>query len=344
MDSTTSAIAGLTYPILIGDIGGTNARFAILKDSHSDPVFFPVISTEVCESLDEAIQLAVLDQTSVHPSSALLAVAGMVAGDQIELTNRGWTIQPQQMLETLRLESIIVINDFEAQALAVLSLPPDDMEQIGGGDADENAPCAVLGPGTGLGVAGLVQMNGAWIPIAGEGGHVDIGPRTDRENAIFKYLESADGRISAEQVLSGRGILNLYRAICQADGSSPSMSSPAEISTAALANENAEATEALELFAVLLGRVAGDMALIFKSSGGVYLTGGIARKILPALQSGAFREAFEDKAPHREFLAGVQVKVVMHPLAALVGIANFARSPEQFCVDVSSRHWSRAAI
>ncbi len=341
MDTPTSAIAGLTYPILIGDIGGTNARFALLRDSMSDPEIFPVINTAGYGSLDEAIQMVVLDQTSTHPRSALLAVAGLVAGDRIELTNRGWVIQPQQMLETLRLESIIVINDFEAQALAVLALQPGDMEQIGGGDVVADAACAVLGPGTGLGVAGLIQADGAWIPVAGEGGHIDLGPRSDRESAIFKHLEMADGRVSAEQVLSGRGMVNLYNAICLTDGKKPEFATPERVSSAALSKDNAEAAETLELFSVLLGRVAGDMALIFRSSGGVYLTGGIARKILPALQSGSFRQAFEDKAPHRDFLAGIQVKVVMHPLAALVGIAAFARDPERFCVDVSSRHWHR---
>ena len=339
MEAQASEIAGLPCPILIGDVGGTNARFAILPDSMSEPTGFPAASNAGFSSLEETIRRTVLDKSSVRPKSAILAVAGMVSGDEIELTNRGWLIDPRNMLERLRLDQIVVLNDFEAQALAVSALRPGDMEQIGGGGATPGASCVVMGPGTGLGVAGLIRAGRVWIPVAGEGGHIDIGPRTPREVEVFSRLRETGRRISAETVLSGRGLTNLYSAIGSADGSKGGPVEPARISEAALRGDDPAAVETLSLFAVLLGRLCGDMALIFKAGGGVYLTGGIARKILPALRTGAFRAAFEDKEPHRAYLAGIPLKAVTHPLAALVGIAAFARNPGAFGIRTEGRHW-----
>ncbi len=340
MGTTEPAIAGLDYPVLIGDIGGTNARFALLEDELSDPVEFPIAQTADYHCLEEAIQKTVLDRTPIHPKSAILAVAGMVFGEEIPLTNAGWFVRPGEMLKALRLGCIIVLNDFEAQALAVLALDFDDMEQIGGHDPQPGLPCAVLGPGTGLGVAGLVHHNGAWLPLAGEGGHIDIGPRNERETAIFRQIAGAGERVSGEQVLSGPGLMNVYLAICAVDGRKPELKTPRDVSAAGLAKGDPAACEALSLFVTILGRVAGDIALVFMSSGGVYLTGGIARKILPALKQPGFRQAFEDKAPHGNYLATLPVKVVTHPLAALVGIAAYARSPSMFGLDISKRCWS----
>lgn len=341
MEASASAIAGLHYPLLIGDVGGTNARFALLDDAMADPVTFPAVTTAEFDSLQQVIQSVVLDRTSVRPQSAIIAVAGLVTGDEIELTNRGWIISPEAMLDALQLDQVVILNDFEAQALAVTALQPDDVEQIGGGESKTGAACAVLGPGTGLGVAGLIRANGTWLPVAGEGGHVDMGPRNARETAIFAHLETAAGRVSAEQALSGRGLANLYAAICQVDNIAPALSDPAAISSAALSAKDTAASEALALFATLLGRVAGDMALIFMAGGGVYLTGGIAQKILPALHKGGFRAAFEDKYPHQAYMAGIPVRVVTNPLAALTGIVAFARNPGMFSVDIAGRHWSR---
>src|SRR5690606_19257700 len=151
----------------------------------------------------------------------------------------------------------------------------------------------VLGPGTGLGVAGLIRSKGKWIPVPREGGHIDIGPRTPREYRRWPHIEPLEGRVSGEQLLSGRGLLTMYRALARADGRSSVLSSPAEITTAARDRTDAAAEEALALFVTCLGRTAGDIALVFKAQGGVYLAGGITQKIIPALKSGNFRAAFE---------------------------------------------------
>lgn len=342
MAMTVQSEQVLKFPVLVGDIGGTNARFAILVDSYAEPKEFPVVQTADYATMDEAIQNAILDHTSILPRSAVLAVAAPIDGDEIDLTNCDWVVRPPEMMESLGLDDIIVLNDFEAQALAVVSLQPQHLEKIGGGEPETYASRVVLGPGTGLGVAGLIRSHQSWVPVPGEGGHVDFGPRTDRDLEIFPHLERIGGRIAAEQVLSGRGLQNLYSAICKANGKTPTLAKPADITTAALDGQNAEAEEALHLFTVYLGRLAGDLALTFMSRGGVFLAGGIAQHIIPALKQPAFRAAFEDKAPHTAILRAMPIHVITHPLAALSGLSAFARTPARFGVPTEGRRWRRA--
>ena len=337
--SMTEADDILKFPILIGDIGGTNARFAVLVDPHAEPKLFDIVQTSDFATIDDAIQAAVLDKTSLQPRTAVLAIAGPVDGDEIPLTNCPWVVRPRAMMAALGLEDVIVINDFEAQALAVVALDDSSLTAIGSGRPELYGSRVVLGPGTGLGVAGLVHARHAWVPVPGEGGHVDVGPRDDREREIFPHLEAIDGRISAEQLLCGRGLVNIYRAIVATRGGISSFTLPAEVSVAGLDGSDADAAEAVELFAVLLGRVAGDMALVFMARGGVYLAGGISQHILPALQRPGFRAAFNDKAPHSELMASMPIYVVTHPTAALVGLAAFARTPARFGVAIENRRW-----
>ncbi|MGE0503673.1 MAG: glucokinase [Rhizobiaceae bacterium] len=329
----------LNFPILIGDIGGTNARFAVLVDAYADPKQFPIVQTADFPTIDDAIQATILDHTSIQPRSAVLAVAGPVDGDEIELTNCNWIVKPREMFASVGLSDIVVLNDFEAQALAVVALGEGDLQKIGPGTPEPTAGRVVLGPGTGLGVAGLIHACHRWIPVPGEGGHMDIGPRTARDHQIFPHIERIDGRVSGEQILCGRGLVNLYRAVAKADGAVTRFQTPAEITGAALDRSDPVAVEALDLFVTCLGRTAGDLALVFMSRGGVYLTGGIAQKIVPALMSGGFRAAFEDKAPHSALMRSMPVYVITHPLAALAGLAAYARTPGRFGVETGGRRW-----
>lgn len=329
----------ISFPVLIGDIGGTNARFAILMDAYAEPKEFPVLATADFATIDEAIQTGVLDKTSLQPRSAILAVAGPIKGDEIDLTNCDWVIQPKVMIRDLGFENVVVINDFEAQGLAAASLGPEFLEQVGGGEIQPSTSRVVVGPGTGLGVSGLVHARHTWFPVPGEGGHIDIGPRSARDYELFPLYEPIEGRISAEQLLCGRGMMNIYRAVSKSNGTKPVAANPAEV-TALWANaKDPAAVEAIELFATYLGRVAGDLALIFMARGGVFLAGGIAQKILPALKQPRFREAFEDKAPHSAILATIPTFVITHPLAALSGLAAYARTPIRFGVATEGRRW-----
>lgn len=287
------------FPVLVGDIGGTNARFALLVDAHAEPREFPVVQTADYATIDDAIEQTVLNHTSLRPRSTILAVAGPVDGDEIDLTNCDWVVRPKQLIAKLGFEDVTVLNDFEAQALAVVSIGKKYLHQIGGHDEELIATRVVLGPGTGLGVAGLVRTGKAWVPVPGEGGHIDIGPRSERDYQVFPHIEPIEGRVAAEQILCGRGLRNLYLAICAADKVTPVLDTPPDITAAGLDGSNAQAVETLDLFVTYLGRLAGDLALIYKAHGGVYLSGGIPQRILPALQAGSFRAAFEDKAPIR---------------------------------------------
>jgi glucokinase len=329
----------MVYPCLVGDIGGTNGRFALITGKSAELISFPSVKTADFPNIDDALRDVILPACSVKPKSTVLALAGPIESDEIELTNCPWVVRPKVMMASLGFEEVIILNDFEAQALAVVALGREHLEQIGGGEADPVAGRVVLGPGTGLGVAGLINARGIWQPVPGEGGHTDVGPRTPRDAQIFPHLEPIEGRISAEQILCGRGMINLYRAICKADKIDPVYGQPSEVTGAA--DTDPVAKETLNLFATYLGRVAGDLALVFMAKGGVYLSGGIAQKIMPVLKQGEFRAAFNDKAPHTEIMSKMPVFVMTPPLAAVMGLAAFARNPGGFGVNMNGRHWAK---
>lgn len=329
----------LHFPILIADIGGTNARFAIVTDSYAEPKRFPSIKTADYPTLDEAIQSVVLDKTSIQPRTAVLAVAGPTDGDEIDLTNCDWIVRPKQLIENQDFGDVIVLNDYEAQALAVVALDGEFLKPVGGGERIESSNRVVIGPGTGLGVAGIVHGANTWIPVPGEGGHVDIGPRTERDYEVFPHLETIGGRVSGEQILCGRGLVNLYRAVAKADGKSPALSKPEEITGAAIDGSDPVAVETAALFLEYLARISGDLALVFMARGGIYLTGGITHKILPMLDEKRFRAAFDNKEPHRNLLEQIPVYVILHDQAPLEGLAAYARTPSRFGVDVEGRWW-----
>jgi glucokinase len=328
------------FPVLIGDIGGTNARFSILTDATSAPVEFENVRTADHANIDDAIEAGIFARTELRPRSTVLAVAAPVEGDEIPLTNCPWVVRPRDLHARLGIGDVTLLNDFEAQALATVALGPEHLERIGGGAEPEAAGSRVImGPGTGLGVAGMVHARGIWIPVPGEGGHVDLGPRSERDHRIWPHLEPIEGRISAEQMLCGRGLVNTATAVAMSRGEPARFETPAEVTAAALAGSDPIAVEALEIFVTCLGRLAGDMALIFMAQGGVYLSGGIAQKIVPALKQGSFRAAFEDKAPHGALMRNMPIFVLTHPRAALFGLAAYAREPQRFGVGTDGRRW-----
>lgn len=328
------------FPVLIGDIGGTNARFQLLPAPDAEPQTFPILQTADFANIDEAIAARILPGLATAPRSVVLAIAAPIDGDVIPLTNCPWVVRPRELMARLGFEDVLLLNDFEAQALAVSALPEDGRERIGGGEPVEEASRVVLGPGTGLGVAGLVRARGLWVPVAGEGGHVDLGPRTARDRALWPHLEAIEGRIAAEQILCGRGLVNLYRAVSAADGKAAVHDTPAAITQGAIERTDPVAGEAVDLFATYLGRYAGDLALIFMARGGVYIAGGIFARIVPVVKIDAFRRAFEDKAPHTALLSTVPLYVVTQPLAALHGLAAYARRPEAYGTETKGRRWT----
>lgn len=332
--------APLAFPILIGDIGGTNVRFAILRDAHAEPKTYAPVATSDFPDLETAIEEAVLAKTSILPRSAAIALAGPIDGNEVDLTNAPWIVRPASVMERIGLSDMVLLNDFEALALALSSLDEKDVIQVGGGVPVGYGAKAVVGPGTGLGVAGLIHAANRWIPVPGEGGHVSLGPEAAEENAVFDALRAEVGRVSGESVLCGPGLTRLHRARLRAAGGDGDINVPAEDITAAALSGDAEARETILFYCRLLGRICGDMALVFMATGGLYVGGGIVPRILPLLKDSDFRKAFEHKPPHHQMMAHIPTYVVTADRPALAGIAAFARTPSRFGVSLDGRRWS----
>lgn len=337
------------FPVLVADIGGTNARFALIETPADDYRLLPQIATASASGVAEAIRRVVFERGESRPKTAIMAIAGPIVGDAVELTNCPWVIEPKKLVAEFGFEAVVLVNDFEAQALALPELKPEDVVVIGGGSFRPDATKAVVGPGTGLGVGVLVHSDGRWIPVPGEGGHVTLAPETARERAIWPFLDAvpdddapagaARPRITGESVLSGQGLENLHRAILACDGRPARDLSAPEIGRAAAAGDP-DAVEAFRLFAAGLGRLAGDLALTVLPKGGVYVGGGISPKNLSFLTDGTFRAAFEAKAPHRARLSEIATAVVVHSHPAMVGLAGYARRPDRYAVDLDGRLWT----
>lgn len=327
------------FPVLIGDIGGTNARFALIADMHAGIERLPTVHTADFPTIDDAIQAAVINGAAAVPKSAILALAGPITGERVPLTNCDWVVEPRKSVARFGLGEMILLNDFEAQSLALPGLEAGDLDPIGSGAVAAERPRVVLGPGTGLGTGALVYARGMWVPVPGEGGHIDLGPVTERDMAIWPNIERVLGRVSAETVLCGPGMLRLYHAVCATDGAAPRQATQEAVTAAGLSGKDAQAAETLKLFATYLGRVAGDLALLFMAYGGVYLAGGISSQIAPVLKAGAFRGAFEFKTPHTEIMKRIATAIIVKKDAPLSGIAAFARAPSRFGVELAGRRW-----
>lgn len=334
----------LPFPVLIGDIGGTNARFAIVPDREAPLEVFHPVPTGDFPDIETAVEESVYAYSKHRPRAAVIDVAGPIVGDAVDLTNADWVIRPHDMIARLGLVDVALLNDFEALALALTALQPEDIVKIGGGEPSPTGAKVAIGPGTGLGVGALVNAGGAaglWVPVPGEGGHVALGPAAADEFALWPNVEPENERISAEVLLSGRGIVALYRAVAKTEGEAPSYTTPAEVTKAALEKADPLAVRTLTLYARLLGRLAGDMALVFMARGGAYIGGGIPPRVLPFLKEGEFRRAFEEKAPHQAVMKTIPAYVIVAENPALKGLAAFARAPERFGVNLSGRRWLR---
>lgn len=334
-----SEVPPIPFPVLLADIGGTNVRLAILSQPHSALRYFPTIKTTDFPDFASAATVTVLDATAIMPRSLLIALAGPLNPNATKLTNAEWVFAPAALREALNLETVLAFNDFEALALSLPSLSSDQLLAVGGGTPQPRQPRVVIGPGTGLGVSALIYGNQAYTPVAGEGGHVSLGPESERDFRIWPHLERWHGRITGEALLSGNGLARLYRAVAAADGGTADW-----CRTGADVNEAAEAgdpvaVEAVDLFLTYLGRLSGDLALTFLAKGGVYIAGGIVPRMADRLVTGPFREAFEAKAPHRAIVESIPTYLITEPKPAVAGMATFATMPQRFSLDMSGRRF-----
>lgn len=313
---------------LVGDIGGTNARFALVEKGTTVLQHIQVLPCADYSNLDEAVG-TYLSQVGANGIDEVgIAVACPVSGPRIKLTNAHWDFDRQVMQKTLGLNVFKVVNDFTAMALGVRHVPADQRIRLGGEEGAAGRPLLVMGPGTGLGMSGLVPTANNWVPLSTEGGHVGLAACDEREAIVLAHLQKRFGRVSAERALCGEGLVNIYLALRARDGLEALDLQAADITRLALSGEDALALETLDCFFGWLGRVAGDAALTLGALGGVYLCGGILPRVLPPLQKSRFRECFEDKGRMSRLLHPVPVWVVTDPYTGLLGSAAALANPE----------------
>ena len=302
---------------LVADIGGTNARFALVEpDGRPGQA-----ATLICADYDDigAVLRAGYDRLGVACRHAAIAVAGAVTVDRVTMVNRGWTFSRSGLAAELDFDRLVVINDFEAVAWALPALSPADLRNLGPALAPvADAPSAVLGPGTGLGQSGLVVGPGGPMAVVGEGGHADFAPQTEAQTDVWRILHRRFGHVSVERVLSGPGLVNLYQALAELDGKPARLTAPAAIAAAAAL---APAPAAVDMFIAILGAQAGNLALTLGARGGVFIAGGIAPSLGGRLAGPSFRRAFEDKGRVADYLKAIPTYLITAPMPGLIGLA-----------------------
>lgn len=314
---------------LIGDIGGTNARFAIAQDGRFDHL--RILHTGDHPTLAQAARAYLAElPPSLRPNVAALAVAGPVGGDHVALTNQNWSFSVVATGREIGLAELLMLNDFAAASMAVPFLGAADLMPIGGGSPVAGGPIAMVGPGTGLGMAALIRASDSWLQLPSEGGHATMPATSEEEGRILDLLRSWHGHVSAERVLSGQGLMHLYEAVCHLAEAPVRSREPADVTAAALAGTDPLAGHALNLFCAMLGTVAGNLALTLCATGGTYLAGGILPRFKERLAASEFRFRFEAKGRLAPYLEAIPTWLVLHEYPALLGLANldaFARGP-----------------
>ncbi|MEZ5582962.1 MAG: glucokinase [Candidatus Competibacteraceae bacterium] len=322
-------------PRLIADIGGTNARFALVDAA--DRIYAEqVLSCADHHSITAAIAAYLEQCPAPHPTVAALAVATPVTGDQVTFTNNAdWSFSIAATRQALGLEQLRLLNDFTALALALPHLEGRERVQIGGDTAVPETAIGLIGPGTGLGVSGLIWSGNHWVPLQTEGGHVSFAPTTEKEWAIAQHLQKRFGHVSTERLLSGPGLVNSYQALRALAGQPEDSLEPADITERGLNGSCPYCREALEVFCALLGGAAGNLALTLGARSGVYIGGGIAPRLGDFLARSAFRARFEDKGRLQSYLAPIPVWIItaVHPAlrgaAAAVSVNQLINRPHR---------------
>ena len=315
--------------LVAGDVGGTKTLLGLFEAADPRPT---ALATHTYVTSDFASFTDVLDAfasaigRAVEIDAVAIGVAGPVVGGRAALTNISWDVSVDEIARKLGTPRVRLLNDLEAMAISVERLAPDEVLSLQPGIPRADGNAAVIAAGTGLGQAYLHRVNGRLRPMPSEGGHADFAARTDRELELVRMLREMYGRAEVEHVLCGPGLLNLHRFThrggeCEMLQGVADAAAPPRISQAGMAGRCQGCAEALRMFVTAYGAEAGNMALRGVATAGVYIGGGIAPKILPALQTGSFMEAFVDKEPMRELLQRMPVKVILNREAGLLGAA-----------------------
>lgn len=320
--------------ILAGDIGGTNTRLALFEMAGGmlKPGAAETVPSGAHGGL-EAIVAAFLARHGRRVAHACFGIAGPVKNGRCETTNLPWVVDAGTLALRLGLSAVSLLNDLEANAYGIAALGPEDFAVLNDGSPGAAGNAAVVSAGTGLGEAGLIWDGRRHQPFASEGGHADFAPSDEEQMELLRFLMKEFGHVSVERVLSGPGLHNIYRFLRDTSGSAElgwlaaemrERGAPAAISAAGLEGRSALCSRALDLFAAIYGAEAGNMALTVMATGGVYLGGGIAPRILSRLRGPAFMEAFAAKGRLRPLVEAIPVRVILNDRAALLGAARCA--------------------
>lgn len=312
------------FPYIVADIGGTNARFALVTGKQGPQ--FTLEHVNILAGADylhfeDAVQVYIDSLGGIVPTAACLAIAAPIGGDWVKMTNLPWAFSKLAVQKRFGFEAFDVINDFTAVALSTSRLSSEDVVPIRPGQAVGGATKAVLGAGTGLGVAALVNAGDRWLPIPSEGGHVNIAPATSFEADVIKAGMQRFGHVSAEIFISGPGLVNLYHSICDVEGAQALVLAPHEITAQALAGENTVCVTTLTTFCSLAGTLAGNVALTYGARGGVYLAGGVMPRLVDFLKASAFSERFASKGVMSHFVETIPVNLITYNQIAFLGAA-----------------------
>jgi glucokinase len=313
-------------PALVADIGATNARFALAMPDGTLAAQ-RVLALDDYPTIVDAIESYLADERlPARPAVAALAIASPITGDRVAMTNHPWTFSIEDLRRHFGWKRLRVINDFAANALAIPHLGADDRVQIGPGSPVAAAPIGVIGPGTGLGISMLIRSGNGAIPVQGEGGHVTMAPADARESAVLDLMRKRYDHVSAERVLSGPGLVNLYNTLCEMSGVPAAPFTAAQVTDPQIGEADPRAREATAMFCAMLGTMAGNLALTVGARGGIYIAGGIVPKLGAAFARSGFRERFEAKGRFREYLAAIPTYLIVRPLPALLGAARLIDS------------------
>jgi glucokinase len=327
------------YPVVVCDVGGTNCRVAGQAIPGGPLLALGSLKTADFAGLAPAIRSVTSD--AFRPRAVIACGAGPVEdGRVLKLTNAPWIMDGPQIARDLGLAAGLLLNDFEAQALSLPALRPEWLHTIGSPVGAMGGVRAILGPGTGLGIGGLIEAGGRLVPLASEACHIGFAPAAADEERLWPHLEKAHGRITTESVLSGAGLERLHKARLAAEGHAPGDLSAAGVTSAALLDPHGPEADTVRLYWRLIGRFAGDIAITFKATGGVTLAGGILPRIVSLLDPLAFRAAFEDKAPVARLAESIPTQLIIHSDSVLGGMAAIAETPERYALDYRLRAWA----
>ncbi len=309
------------FPRLLGDIGGTNARFALVREPGGPVEDIRTLPGANYPGPAEAIEAYLAQIGGVRPLVGAIGIANPIDGDRIKMTNHTWAFSIEAVRAQLGLQALTFINDFTALALSLPKLPSGELVQIGGGAREADAAIGVLGPGTGLGVSGLIPVGERFIPLSGEGGHVTMAAATAEEAAVIREAGREFPHVSAERLISGPGLITLHEALAAVRSLPPQGKTAPEIVDGALNGKDALARDSVNMFCAMLGTIAGNLALTLGARGGVFIGGGIVPRLGDMFKDSAFRQRFEAKGRFAAYLQSIPVFVIHSPYPALIGAA-----------------------